>query len=121
MIWSKTKANEIFFCLADGKVKEGLLGKNNSNTLYSYQSPCVSISSFLDGKFIISGHEDLVILKYNMDNSNAKKLCIHSIIPTCLAWSADSNVLSAGNDYRVLIYNDVEKKFKLLIIQMMKV
>ena len=112
LIWSKTKTHEIFFGLADGKVKVGLLGKNNSNTLYSYQSPCVSISSSLDGKFIISGHEDLVILKYNTENSNVQKLCIHSSIPTCLAWGAASNVLAAGNDYRVVIYNDVGKKIQ---------
>ena len=112
MIWSKTKNHEIYFGLADGKVKVGLLGKNNSNTLYSYQSPCVSISSSLDGKFLISGHEDLVILKFNTENSNVQKLCIHSSIPSCLAWGAASNVLAAGNDYRVVIYNDVGKKIQ---------
>ena len=112
MIWSKTKTHEIFFGLADGKIKVGLLGKNTSNTLYTYQSPCVSISSSLDGKFIISGHEDSVILKYNTENSNVQKLCIHSSVPNCLAWGASSNILAAGNDYRVVIYNDVGKKIQ---------
>ena len=112
MIWSKTKTHEIFFGLADGKIKVGLLGKNTSNTLYTYQSPCVSISSSLDGKFIISGHEDSVILKYNTENANVQKLCIHSSVPNCLAWGASSNILAAGNDYRVVIYNDVGKKIQ---------
>jgi len=112
MIWSKTKTHEIFFGLTDGKIKVGLLGKNTSNTLYTYQSPCVSISSSLDGKFIISGHEDSVILKYNTENSNVQKLCIHTSIPNCLAWGAASNILAAGNDYKVVIYNDVGKKIQ---------
>ena len=112
MIWSKVKAHEIYFGLADGKVKLGLLGKNNSSVLYSYESPCVSISSSLDGKFIVSGHEDMVILKYNTENSNVQKLCIHSSIPNCLAWGASGNILAAGNDYRVVIYNDIGKKLQ---------
>ena len=70
MIWSRTKGNEIFFGLTDGKIKIGLLGsKNSSSVLYSYEFPALSIATSLDGKFIISGHADNVILKYNLENS----------------------------------------------------
>ena len=112
MIWSKVKTHEIFFGLTDGKVKVGLLGKNTSNVLYSYESPCVSISSSLDGKFLVSGHEDSVILKYNTETSNVQKLCIHSSIPSCLGWGASGNILAAGNDYKVTIYNDIGKRLQ---------
>ena len=112
MIWSKVKAHDIYFGLADGKVKIGLLGKNKSAVLYSSESPCASISTSLDGKFIISGHEDNTILKYNTETSTVQKLCEFSSIPTCLGWGASSNILVAGNDYKVSIYNDLGKKLQ---------
>ena len=40
LVWSRTKAHEIFFGLEEGKVKIGLLGsKNSSSVLYSYEFP----------------------------------------------------------------------------------
>jgi hypothetical protein len=43
---------------------------------------------------------------YDFVNSNNKKLFDHSCIPKCLALGINSNILAAGNDFRVAIYND---------------
>ena len=113
MIWSRTKGNEIFFGLTDGKIKIGLLGsKNSSSVLYSYEFPALSIATSLDGKFIISGHADNVILKYNLENSNVAKLCVHTSVPNCMTWGASGSILVAGNDYKVVFYNDIGKKLQ---------
>ena len=110
LIWPRPK--EIFFGLYNGKIKKGLIDNNSTEFLYKYESPCVSISSSLDKKYIISGHEDSFILIYNIENNNFLKLCVHSCIPTCLVWGKGSNILSAGNNYKVIIYTDKGKEIQ---------
>ncbi len=105
MIWPKTKINEFYFGLSDGKVKAGVLKSNQSTTLYTSDTYVVSIACSPDGKFLISGHLNGVIHKYNFENSNLQKLVIHTSIPYCLAWGTD--ILAAGNDYKVVFYNDI--------------
>lgn len=111
MIWPKHKMNEIFFGLADGKVKVGTLKNNQSAVLFSSETYVVSLAISPDGKFLISGHSDNVIQKYNFENSNVQKMVIHSSIPYCLSW-AHHTVLAAGNDYRVIFYNDIGSKLQ---------
>jgi hypothetical protein len=43
---------------------------------------------------------------YDFVNSNNKKLFEHSCIPKFLALGVNSNILAAGNDFHVAIYND---------------
>ena len=112
MVWSRNKPNELFAGLTEGKIKLCLLNKNTSSVLYSHDHPCISLSSSQDGKFIISGHSDNVILKYNLENSNVQKLCIHTCEPICLGWGASGSILAAGNDGRVTFYNDIGKKLQ---------
>ena len=112
MIWSKVKANEIYFGLSEGKIKVGLLNKNSSNVLYSNESPVISLATSSDGKFLLSGHTDMTILKFNIENSNFEKLCTNSCVPYCLAWGTQNSILAAGNDYRVNFYNDIGKKLQ---------
>ena len=105
MIWPKTKLNEIYFGLSDGKVKVGTLKNNQSTVLYSSDTYVVSIAASPDGKFLISGHLNGVIHKFNFENSNLQKLVMHTSIPYCLAWGND--ILAAGNDYKIIFYNDI--------------
>ena len=107
MVWSKNNSKEIICGLSNGHIRVALLGMGTiSNFLYMHTSPCISISSSLDGKYIISGHKDSAIFIYNRESSEIKKLCNHSCIPTCLAWGKDSNIFAAGNDFKVSIYNE---------------
>ena len=110
MVWSKKNTKEIIFGLSNGNIRVALLSKGTiSEILYKHSSPCISISSSLDEKYIISGHKDSSIFIYNRENSEIKKLCNHSCIPTCLAWGIDSNIFAAGNDFKVSIYNEEGK------------
>jgi intraflagellar transport protein 172 len=81
------------------------LKNNQSSVLYSSDTYVVSIATSPCGKFLISGHLNGVIHKFNFENSNLQKLVIHSSIPYCLAWGTD--ILAAGNDYKVVFYNDI--------------
>ncbi len=105
MIWPKNKTNELYFGLSDGKVKAGVLKSNQSNTLYSSDTYVVSLACSPDGKFLLSGHLNGVIHKFNFENSNLQKLVIHTSIPYCLSWGTD--ILAAGNDYKIVFYNDI--------------
>jgi intraflagellar transport protein 172 len=112
MVWSRVKANEIYFGLSEGKIKVGLLNKNASNVLYSHETPVISLATSLDGKFLLSGHTDMTILKFNIENSNFMKLVVNTCVPYCLAWGNQNSILAAGNDYRVNFYNDIGKKLQ---------
>ena len=106
MIWSRINTKEILFGLSNGEIRICLLEKNNTtNLLYKHTLNCVSISSSLDRKYIISGHKDCVILIYNIENHEVKKLVNHTCIPTCLAFGLNSSIFAAGNDFKVVIYN----------------
>lgn len=111
MVWSKKKVSELFFGCEDGKIKSGYLKKNQSKSLYSNDGiPATSIAVSLDGKFVISGHADNTIYKYNLENFSVQKLCVHSTVPYCIGWGAGGSIIAAGNDYRVTFYNDIGKK-----------
>ena len=112
MVWSRAKSNNIYYGISEGKVKLGNLKNNESNVLYSYECSVVSIGTSLDGKFIISGYTDNVILKYNLENSNVQKLCVHTSVPYCLTCGSSGSILAAGNDYRVVFYNDIGKRLQ---------
>ena len=110
MIVSKGNQNGIIFGLANGKV--GFLDMDEIYDLYSYSSPCVSISSSFNGNYIISGHTDYFILIYDIQNRTLNKLCKHSCIPKCLGLIKNSYIFLAGNNKRVNIYNEKGKFFQ---------
>ena len=109
MVWSKTNIKLIYFGSVDGIIRVCSDDKTTCNILYKHQSPCVSISSSLDGKYIISGHKDCAILIYEIETSVHEKLCTHICIPSCLAWGTSSSILVAGNNYKVVIYDNKGK------------
>ena len=113
MIWPKMDKNELIFGLDNGEIKQSLLSENKEKTLYSYSYSCVSISSSIHGKFIISGHKDNSFLKYNIENPGYPEFFSHSCIPICLACGAESNILVAGNDHRIIIYNSLGQNIKV--------
>lgn len=66
--WPKDKANEIYFGLAEGKIKCGILRSNKSATLFNNESYVVSIAASRDGNSLVSGHLDNVIYLHNLES-----------------------------------------------------
>ena len=105
MIWSKASTKEIIIGSINGEIKICLLDDNNTiNNLYFYQASCISLSSSLEGKNIISGHNESSIMIYKRETSETKLFVKHSCVPTCLAWGRGSNIVAAGIDCKVVIY-----------------
>lgn len=105
MIWPSTRKDGLIVGLANGKIKEGVLHNNSVSTLYTTDNYVVSLAASLDGKFLLSGHLDGIIYKFNFENSNLQKLVIHPCIPYCLSLGVD--IVVSGNDSKVVFYNDI--------------
>lgn len=101
MVWPNERHNELFFGLAEGKVKVGILRNNKSSSIYATESFVVAISSSPDGQSIVSGHLDGTMVTFNLE-TKAKTKLKHSSIPQALAWG--SHILAAGNDGKIAFY-----------------
>jgi len=110
MILPKKEKNGIIFGLENGAV--GFFNEGEKYDLFFCLSPCVSISSSFDGNYIISGHKDYSIIKYNIQEHTSKQLFNHSCLPTCLAFIKNSYIIVAGNNKKVTIYNEKGEIFK---------
>ena len=74
MSWPHERHNELFFGLAEGKVKGGILKNNKSQTHYSTESFVVAVSGSPDGMSIVSGHIDHSIITYNVETKARTKI-----------------------------------------------
>jgi len=108
MTWPSGRHGELFFGLAEGKVKMGILKNNKSQTLYSTDSFVVAISASPDSNSIVTGHLDNSIITFNIDSKQKTKI-VHSTIPYALAWGA--HILAAGNDGTVAFYESSGDRF----------
>ena len=97
------KPTPIFFGLADGKVRIGVLKTNKSSVLYAGDTYCVSLASSRDGQTTISGHLDGTVYAYSMGNQSFKKLFTHHSVPYALGYG--ENILAGGNDKKVTFYD----------------
>jgi intraflagellar transport protein 172 len=104
LIWPVSKPNELYFAVAEGKVKAGFLRSNAAQTLYSTESYIVSLCCSPDGKYLLSGHLDQSVYKFSLEQSSIQKIIQFSSIPYSLAWGID--ILVAGSDERVYIFNE---------------
>ena len=102
MTWPYDRPNEIYFGVAEGKVRVGTLKNNKSSSVYATESYVVSISASPDGQNIVSGHLDGAIITMNIDTKAKQKLTTHPSVPYALAWGVQ--ILAAGNDGRVVFY-----------------
>ncbi|CAI2386632.1 unnamed protein product [Moneuplotes crassus] len=102
MIWPNDRVNEIYFGVAEGKVRVGTLKNNKSSSVYATESYVVSISASPDGNNIVSGHLDGAIITMNLESKAKQKITTHSSVPYALAWGVQ--ILAAGNDGRVVFY-----------------
>jgi intraflagellar transport protein 172 len=102
MIWPYERPNEIYFGVAEGKVRVGTLKNNKSSSVYATESYVVSISASPDGNNIVSGHLDGAIITMNLETKAKQKITTHASVPYALAWGVQ--ILAAGNDGRVVFY-----------------
>lgn len=101
MAWPVERPNELIIGLAEGKVKQGILKTNKSQSIFGSESFVVAVSCSPNGQSVCSGHLDGSILTFNID-TKAKSKIQHSTIPYALSWG--SHILAGGNDGKVAFY-----------------
>lgn len=104
LVWPKESLNDLFFGLAEGKVRIGTTKNNKSNSLYASESYVVSIAASPNGASICSGHLDGTIFTFNLETKAKQKLVTHSSIPYALSWGV--HILAGGNDGKIAFYEE---------------
>ena len=100
----------IVYGTQEGKVKIGF--NNKSQTLYSHDSPCVSLAASPDGAMLVSGHLDCSIMRYVLDTEDgssataATKVCTHTSIPYSLGFG--ESIAAGGNDCILQFYDKTD-------------
>jgi intraflagellar transport protein 172 len=112
LIWPINRPNELYFGVAEGKIKLGMLKSNSAQILYSTDSYVVTMCCSQDGKLIFSGHVDNSIFKYNMETCSATKFINFTSVPYCLSCGIQNHILVAGNDCKVIFYSDMGEKLQ---------
>jgi intraflagellar transport protein 172 len=69
LCWPSSHSNEIFFGLADGKVKLGNLRNNKSVVVYPTDDFVVSMCTSPDGTRLIAGHLDGSIYLFSVSST----------------------------------------------------
>lgn len=109
MTWPNERHGDLIIGTAEGKIKQGVLKSNKSQSIYGSDSFVVSISSSPNGQWVCSGHLDGTILTFNID-TKAKSKIQHSTVPYALAWG--SHILAGGNDGKVHFYEQTGDCFQ---------
>lgn len=105
MIWPSNYNNDLFFSVAEGKVKIGNLKNNLAQVLYSTESYVVSLDISKDYKFLLSGHFDNSIYKFNIENSQLEKIIQSSTVPYCLGYGLD---IMVANNKKISFYSSTD-------------
>ena len=107
MIWPNKKINELFFGVADGKVKKAILKNNTAQALYSTGSFVISMSYNYDNTHIISSHMDNSIFCYDIDKNSSIKICNTPTISYCLSFLLHNKTfLSSSLEKKIFIHNE---------------
>lgn len=101
MCWPNDRPNELIIGLAEGKIKQGILKTNKSQSIFGSDSFVVSVSASPNGQSICSGHLDNSILTFNLETKTKTKI-MHTTIPYALAWG--SHIMAGGNDGKICFY-----------------
>lgn len=89
---------------------------NKSQSIYSTDSLTISLAANSRGTGFLSGHVDGSVIKFlilddrNLGDSQGKIL-VHPVPPSALAW-LQGNILAAGCDKRIVIYNSQGKALR---------
>ena len=114
MIWPNKKNHELFFGIADGKVKRALLKNNSAQILYVTGSFVVSMSYSEDNNYLISCHLDKTIYMFNIETNNVNKICTTNSVSYCLTFLKNNKLLVSSLEKIIYIYNtegDIVQKF----------
>jgi intraflagellar transport protein 172 len=107
MIWPNKKVNELFFGVADGKIKKAILKNNTAQALYSTGSFVIAMSYNYDNTCIISSHMDNSIFVYNIEKNSSIKICSTPTISYCLSFLLhDNTFLSSSLEKKIFIHNE---------------
>ena len=107
MIWPNKKVNELYFGVADGKVKKAILKNNTAQALYSTGSFVIAMSYNYDNSYIISSHMDNSVFCYNIEKNSSVKICQTPTISYCLSFLLHNNsFLSSSLEKKILIHNE---------------
>lgn len=101
--WPFERLNEIYYGLADGKIKVGYLKGNKTATVRKTDSYVVSIATSYDSNYIITGHYDSSVYLYSLQTNDFKKIVSYKTIPYALG--AGKHIVIAGNDGKVNFYD----------------
>ncbi len=103
MIWPNKKSHEIFFGIADGKVKMGMLKNNSAQVLYSTNSFVLTLSCNSANTTLISGHMNLTIYCHSFETGTLRKISSMPSISYCLSYLVNDQYLLATLDKKVYI------------------
>ena len=101
--WPSGRINEIYYGLADGKIRVGYLRGNKTSTVKKTESYVVSIAASYDSEYIVTGHYDSSVYMYHLKTNDFKKIITYKTIPYALG--AGKHIVVAGNDGRVNFYD----------------
>lgn len=107
MIWPNKKVNELFFGVADGKIKKAILKNNTAQALYSTGSFVIAMSYNFENTCIISSHMDNSVFLYNIEKNSSNKICSTPTISYCLSFLNHNNTfLSSSLEKKIFIHNE---------------
>ena len=106
MIWPHKKSQEIFFGIADGKIKKGMLRNNSAQILYTTGSFVVNMSYNEDNNYIISCHMDNSIFLYNLEKDVSNKICTTNSISYCLSFLINNQFITSTLDKKINFHSE---------------
>ena len=106
MIWPNKKSQEIFFGIADGKIKKGILRNNSAQILYTTGSFVVNMSYNENNNYIISSHMDNSIFLYNLENDSSIKICTTNSISYCLSFLLNNQFITSTLDKKINFHSE---------------
>ena len=107
MIWPNKKTSELFFGVADGKVKRAVLKNNTAHALYSTGSFVIAMSYNYNNTCILSSHMDNSIFCYNLEKNSSIKICETQTISYCLSFLLHGNTfMTSSLEKKIMMHNE---------------
>ena len=106
LVWPEKRPNEIYYGLAEGKVKVGQMKTHKPVSLYESTSYVTAMSISPSGASIASCHADGSIYTYWFDNPDrgARMIVRHNCAPFAMTWAG--SIVVAGCDNQVVFYDE---------------
>ncbi|XP_030372622.1 intraflagellar transport protein 172 homolog [Scaptodrosophila lebanonensis] len=112
LIWLSTGA--IIAGLDDGKVRALHCKSNKTQSLYSGDSICISLTANTKGNGFLSGHNDGTIIRYFVTDEASEsfgRIVQHPVPPFALAWP-QGGFCVGGCDQRIVFYDSMGRQLR---------